>query len=95
MDTVEDGMWNYVLLICSWFFATPNPSILAGVPVIVVYGWLFCYIFNCFHMRSRIGWLKQARSRIGYIVRCIAVGIGIYIGLLIVSVVVIAIVYSG
>mgnify|MGYP004520575347 FL=1 len=77
------------------FFATPNPSILAGVLVIVVYGWLFCYIFDCFHMRSRIGWLKQARSRIGYIARCVAVGIGIYIGLLIVSAVVLAIVYSG
>ena len=30
------------------FFATPNPSILAGVPVILVYGWLFCYILTVF-----------------------------------------------
>lgn len=35
------------------FFATPNPSILAGVPVIVVYGWLFCYIFDCLHRLTR------------------------------------------
>ena len=91
MDTVEDGMRNDVLLIGGWWcycrvFCDPES---------IHFGWLFCYIFDCFHMRSRIGWLEQARSRIGYIVRCIAVGIGIYIGLLIVSVVVIAIVYSG
>ncbi|MDO5786049.1 MAG: serine/threonine-protein kinase [Eubacteriales bacterium] len=40
---------------------------------------LFFFIFDCFHLRSSVRWLRKAKSRFTYVLRCILFAIGWYL----------------
>lgn len=71
-------------VIQDWEILSPKP-VISVAAAFGLYGLLFCYIFNCFRIRSRIPWLEKVRGQAKYAFRCIVFGL---FGLLTVSVIV-------
>lgn len=55
----------------------PPTSIIILIICYIPYFLLFFFIFDCFHLRSSVTWLRKARTRFTYYIRCVIYAIGL------------------